>query len=99
MSRKINSQEERIPKFQQFCFNKGFTVGKDEGRVEGRAEGIMEGIAEGEIKAVLKFIRNQRNRHTPEFQILEDLQLNFELDEETARQYMAMAAEQPMSKA
>ena len=87
-----NSKQKNVSKFEQHFFNKGFILGKNEGReegiAEGRLEGRLEGIAEGEIKAVLKFIRWQRNRHIPESQILEALLSGFELDEATARQYM-----------
>lgn len=88
--------EKVVSKIEQHFFNKCIALNKDEwlekGRVEGIAEGRLEGreegIAEGEIKAVLKFIRWQRNRHIPESQILEALLSGFELDEATARQYM-----------
>ena len=91
-----NSKQKNVSKFEQHFFNKCIALNKDEwlekGRVEGiaegREEGIAEGIAEGEIKAVLKFIRWQRNRHIPESQILEALLSGFELDEATARQYI-----------
>ena len=88
--------EKVVSKIEQHFFNKCIALNKDEwlekGRVEGIAEGRLEGreegIAEGEIKAVLKFIRWQRNRRIPESQILEALLSGFELDEATARQYM-----------
>ena len=95
-----NSKQKNVSKIEQHFVNKGFILGKNEGReegiaegrvegiAEGRLEGRVEGIAEGEIKAVLKFIRWQRNRHIPESQILEALLSGFELDEATARQYM-----------
>ncbi len=87
-----NSKQKNVSKIEQHFVNKGFILGKNEGReegiAEGRLEGRVEGIAEGEIKAVLKFIRWQRNRHIPEAQILEALLPGFELDEATARQYM-----------
>ena len=83
-----NSKQKSVSKFEQHFVNKGFILGKNEGRAEGRAEGRVEGIAEGEIKAVLKFIRWQRNRRIQEAQILEALLSGFELDETTARQYM-----------
>ena len=97
---KEKDMEKVVSKFEQHFVNKGFILGKNEGReegiaegrvegiAEGRVEGIAEGIAEGEIKAVLKFIRWQRNRRIPESQILEALLSGFELDEATARQYM-----------
>ena len=81
---KEKDMEKVVSKFEQHFVNKGFILGKN----EGREEGIAEGIAEGEIKAVLKFIRWQRNRRIPEAQILEALLSGFELDEATARQYM-----------
>ena len=97
---KEKDMEKVVSKIEQHFFNKCIALNKDEwlekgrvegiaeGRLEGREEGIAEGIAEGEIKAVLKFIRWQRNRHIPESQILEALLSGFELDEATARQYM-----------
>ena len=93
---KEKDMEKVVSKIEQHFFNKCIALNKDEwlekGRVEGIAEGRLEGreegIAEGEIKAVLKFIRWQRNRHIPESQILEALLSGFELDEATARQYM-----------
>ena len=93
---KEKDMEKVVSKIEQHFFNKCIALNKDEwlekGRVEGKVEGIaegrVEGIAEGEIKAVLKFIRWQRNRHIPEAQILEALLSGFELDEATARQYM-----------
>ena len=79
-----NSKQKNVSKFEQHFFNKCIALNKDEWLEKGR----VEGIAEGEIKAVLKFIRWQRNRHIPESQILEALLSGFELDEATARQYM-----------
>ncbi len=52
------------------------------------SKGVTLGRVEGEAKTVQKFIRNRRNRHIPESQILQDLKSDFEMDEAKARQYM-----------
>ncbi len=77
---KEKNMQKKVSAIEQYLLNKGEKRGEKKGRIEEKT------------RLALKVIQNWRNRHIPESQILEDLQSDFELDEATASQYMAVAA-------
>ncbi len=81
-------KEEDMPKtlsaVEQYLFKRAEARVRAESREEGREEGRME----GRENTIREYIRNKRNRHRTDKMIQKDLQIDFNLDEAKARQYL-----------